>query len=164
MRKLILRATLALSLALFGLASGVSAQSTTQSVSIQVDTVNVISVSGNPGALVVNSATAGSEPDDATDASTSWAVTTNLSSQKLTASVGTTMPSGVTLSLNATAPSGGTSSGDVALSTSDQDIVTSISTLNESGLDLGYTLSAAPSAGVVAEESKTVTLTITSGV
>lgn len=164
MRKIILRATLALSLALFGLASGADAQSSTQSVSIQVDTVNVISVSGNPGALVVNSATAGSQPDDATDASTSWAVTTNLTSQKLTASVGTTMPSGVTLSLNATAPTGGTGAGDVALSTTDQDVVTSISTLNESGLGLSYTLSATPSAGVVAQQSKTVTLTITAGV
>lgn len=164
MRKLILRAMLVLPLAIFGLVESASAQTATQSVTFHVDTVNVISVSGDPGNLVINSATAGSAPDDATDASTSWAVTTNLSSQKLTASLGTSMPSGVTLSLNLTAPTGGTSTGDVALSTTDQDVVTGVSTLNESGLAVNYTLSATAAAGVVAETTKTATLTITAGV
>lgn len=164
MRKFALTALL-LPVALFGVADAAEAQTeTSQSVTMQVDTVNTISVSGNPGSLVVNSATAGSNPDDATDSSTSWAVTTNLSSQKLTAAVGTTMPSGVTLNLNMSAPTGGTSSGDVSLSTTAADVVTDITQLAESALGISYTLSATPDAGIVAETTKTVTLTITAGV
>lgn len=163
MRKLVL-AALVVPLALLGAVDGAEAQTATQSVTMEVDSISTISVSGNPSNLLVNSATAGSNPDDATNSSTSWAVTTNLSSQKLTASVGTSMPTGVTLNLNMSAPTGGTSSGDVSLSTTAADAVTGITELAESALGITYTLSATPSAGVVAQTTKTVTLTLTNGV
>lgn len=165
MRNLILRAALVLPFALLGLVASADAQTATQSVTVEVDSVNVISVSNDPGTLTINSATAGSSLDGATDNSTTWSVTTNLSSQKLVASVGTTMPTGVTLNLAAGAPTGGSEvAGGADLTTSDQDLVTGISNLNESGLTLTYTASATTAADpATSDATKTVSLTVMSG-
>jgi hypothetical protein len=132
-----------------------------QTVTYQVDAINEISVSGSPGPLVVNSATAGSEPNDTTDNSTNWAITTNQTARKMTGSINTDMPTDVTLYINLTEPTGGVSGGDVSLSSTAADLVTSIETVAESGLTITYTLSATVSAGVVAQAQKTVTLTLT---
>lgn len=155
----LLLVTLALPLA----ATEARAQTATQTVTFQVDTIKAMSASGDPGKLVVNSATAGSSPDDATDNSTSWAVTTNLSNTKVTGSIDTNMPSGVTLTVSLAAPSGASSSGDISLSTTDQDLVTGVSQVAESGLTITYTLSATTGAGVVAEDTRTVTFTLLEG-
>ena len=93
----------------------------------------------------------------------SWAVTTNQSNQKVTASVDQALPAGVTLSAQLEAPPGGLSTGPNPLSTSSSDLVTGISTLAASGLELTYTLAATPAAGVVASTTRTVTYTITAG-
>jgi len=74
------------------------------------------------------------------------------------------MPAGITLTIDLVAPTGGTSAGDVSLSTVAADAVTGISTLAESSKMIAYKLSATIAAGVVASASKTVTLTITAGV
>jgi hypothetical protein len=132
-----------------------------QTVTYQVDAINEISVSGDPGNLVVNSATAGSEPDEDTDNTTTWAITTNQTARKMTGAIDSNMPANVTLEINLTAPTGGSSAGDVSLSTSDADLVTSIETVAESGLTITYTLSATVAAGVVTQAQKTVTLTLT---
>jgi hypothetical protein len=146
----------------FGLSVLVMAGNTAQqTVTYQVDAINEISVSGNPGNLVVNSATAGSEPNVDTDNSTNWAITTNQTARKMTGSINTDMPTDVTLYINLTEPTGGVSGGDVSLSSTGADLVTSIETVAESGLTITYTLSATVSAGVVAQAQKTVTLTLT---
>jgi hypothetical protein len=132
-----------------------------QTVTYQVDAINEISVSDDPGNLVVNSATAGSEPNEDTDNTTTWAITTNQTARKMTGSINSNMPPDVTLEINLTAPTGGVSSGDVSLSTSAADLVTSIETVAESGLTITYTLSATVAAGVVTQAQKTVTLTLT---
>jgi hypothetical protein len=136
----------------------------TQTVTYEVTAINEISTSGNPGALIVNSATAGSAPTDATDASTTWAVTTNQTGAKITAAIDTAMPAGTTLKVNLAAPTGASSLGAVTLSTVAVDAVTGITQLNESAKTVEYTLSATAAAGVVASASKTVTFTITGGV
>ena len=46
--------------------SNAFAQTANQTVTYEVQAINEISVSGNPGALIVSSATAGSEPTAAT--------------------------------------------------------------------------------------------------
>jgi len=134
-----------------------------QTVTYEVTAINEVSVSGDPGNLVVNTATAGSQPTADTDATTTWAITTNESTKKMTGSINTAMPANTTLEVNLTAPTGGTSQGDVTLSTTAADLVTGISTVAESGLTITYTLSATISAGVVAQAQKTVTLTLTDG-
>jgi hypothetical protein len=134
-----------------------------QTVTYQVSAINEISVSGNPGAMNVSTATAGSSPDEVTDATTTYAITTNGSSKKITAVINTAMPANVTLKINMTAPTGGTSAGDVILTNVAADAVTDISTLAESGKSITYKLSATPAAGVVPSASKTVTLTVADG-
>lgn len=137
------------------------AQTATQTVSYEVTAINEISVTGSPS-LVINDATAGSGLTSAT-ASGTYAVTTNQTNRKITAQLDTSMPAGVTLSVALAAPTGGTSAGVVSLSTTAQDVVTGVSSVNESGLSIGYTLSATVAAGVVPAGNRTVTYTITAG-
>jgi hypothetical protein len=161
MKKLVMFGMVALVVVACGIAYGAS--SVNQTVTYQVTAVNEISVSGNPSALIVNSATAGSEPDAASDNSTTYAITTNESSKKITGAINSVMPDNTSLKVTLGAPTGGTSAGQVTLSTSAQDLVTGISTLAESGKSISYVFSATSAAGVVSSASKTVTLTVADG-
>lgn len=145
-----------------GGAVSVSAQTATQSVGYSVSAINQIAVTGSPS-LTVTTATAGSAPTPATDATSSWAITTNATNKKLTASINTAMPTGVTLEVNVTAPSTGTSASFQSLSTTAVDVVTAISQVASSGLGITYRLSATLAAGTVASASKTVTYTLVTG-
>ena len=147
-------------LAILAAASPVSAQ-VTQDVNIAVNAISQIAVTGGAQTLTISTATAGSQPTPAT-ASVNWAVTTNQTNQKVTASIGSNMPAGLVLQAQMEAPAGGLSTGPNNLSTSAQDLVTGISTLAAGGLNLTYTLSANVSAGVVST-SRTVTYTIIAG-
>jgi len=166
MRKCILKSGTAaiLAVGLFGTApSGFAASSTTQTVTFSVSAINEISVSGNPGALTVSSATAGSAPSSATDSSTTYAITTNETNRKITGAINSAMPSGTTLAVQLAAPTGATGAGSVTLGTSAADLVTGIATLNESGKTITYTFSATTAAGTVSSSTRTVTPTITAG-
>jgi hypothetical protein len=139
----------------------IAATTATQTVTYEVTAINAISVSsGGPLTITVNAATAGSAPTAATDATTTYAVTTNETGQKITGEINSNMPAGVTLTVALVAPTGGTSTGATSLSTVAADLVTGIATLNESGKTITYSLSATSAAGVVGSASKTVTLTI----
>src|SRR5688572_795875 len=85
-----------------------SAQTATQTVTFAVSAINQISATGSPS-LTVSTATAGSEPTAATDATSTWAVTTNQTGSKISASIPSAMPTGLTLSVNMAAPTGGSS-------------------------------------------------------
>jgi hypothetical protein len=146
---------------LAGFSSAAAAQTANQTVTFQVDAINQIAFSGSPS-LVINTATAGSAPTAAT-ANVSWAVTTNQTGAKITASIGSNMPSGLTLTVNLASPTGGSSAGAQSLSTTSVDLVTGITKLAESSLNVGYSLSATPAAGVVSSTTRTVTYTITGG-
>ncbi|MBI5099039.1 MAG: hypothetical protein HZB30_07335 [Nitrospirae bacterium] len=147
------------------LMSGIAmaASSTTQTVTYAVSAINEISVSGNPAALTVSTATAGSAPNSVSDATTTYAITTNETGKKITGAINSNMPAGVTLTVSLAAPTGGTSAGATSLSTSASNLVTGITTLNESGKTITYSLSATSAAGVVSSASKTVTLTVVDG-
>ena len=149
--------------ALLGIAQAASAQTANQTVTIQVDAVNVIAFSGSPS-LVVSTAVPGLPPSSVSDATATWAVTTNQSNAKITASLSAALPAGLTLSANLDAPAGASSNGLTALGTSAVDLVTSITKLAESALTVTYQLDATVAAGVVASTSRTVTYTITGGV
>ena len=138
-----------------------AADTATQLVTFAVSAINELAVSGNPGALTVSTATAGSAPNAVTDSSTSYSITTNETDRKITGSIETNMPDGVILSATLAAPTGATSSGKKALSTVATELVTGISTLNETGKPITYELSATSAAGVVPSATRTVTLTIT---
>ena len=146
---------------LAGFSSVASAQTANQTVTFQVDAINQIAFAGSPS-LTINTATAGSAPTAAT-ANVTWAVTTNQTGAKITASIGSAMPAGLTLTANLAAPTGGSSAGAQSLSTTAVDLVTGITKLAEGGLGVEYSLSATPAAGVVASTTRTVTYTITGG-
>ena len=148
-------------MALIAAASAASAQSATQSVTFQVDAINQIAFTGSPS-LVINTATAGSAPTSATAGAT-WAVTTNQTAAKITASIASVMPAGLTLQVNLSAPAGGTSAGAQTLGTTAVDVVTGITKLAQSAISVNYSLAATAAAGVVSSTSRTVTYTITGG-
>lgn len=139
------------------------AQTATQTVTFQVDAINQIAVSGTPS-LVINAAVAGSAPTTVTSTGSTWSVTTNQTGAKITASLSSAMPSGLTLSAQLGAPSGATSAGLKSLGTTSVDLVTGISKLNATGLSLGYQLDATAAAGVVTSSTRVVTFTVTGGV
>lgn len=150
--------------ALCVLASGQAVQAqATQTVTFEVQAINEIATSGDPGALVVSAATAGQQPDAVSDSSTTYAITTNETNQKITAALDAAMPAGVTLTIQLAAPTGATSAGAVTLTDSAADVVTGITQVAESGLGITYTLTADVTAGVLASDDRTVTLTIAPG-
>ena len=120
-----------------------------------------ISVSGNPSAMVITTAAAGSSPTGVSNSATTYSVTNlTLFPKKITAQLNSAMPAGVTLKITLAAPSGATSLGAVTLTTTPQDVVQNIGLGTFSNLTITYQLSATTAAGVVAAASKTVTLTL----
>jgi hypothetical protein len=158
MRKLTEFVAAALILGAGGIA--MAAETANQTVTYQVEAINELSVSGNPGALTVNAAVAGSAPTAVSDATSSYAITTNETARKITGAIDTAMPAGVTLTANLAAPAGGSSAGAVALTSTAADLVTGISTLHETAKSITYGLSVTSAAGVVPSATKTVTFTI----
>lgn len=151
---------------LLALASSRSdAQTATQTVTFQVTGVNRIAVSGNPATLAINTAEAGSDLGTASDASTTYSITTNQSNQKITGQITAgTIPTGVTLKAEL-AGSPGTSSGAQTLSAASAvDLVTAISQSKATGKTITYSLSATLAAAVMGSSSNvTVTYTVTAG-
>jgi hypothetical protein len=148
-------------MALMVAATSAASAQVTQVVTFQVNAINQIAFSGSPS-LLINTATAGSAPTSAT-ANASWAVTSNQSGAKITASINSAMPAGLTLSANLSAPTGGTSAGSSALGTTAVDVVTGITKVAEGSLGVVYSLDATPAAGVQSSTTRTVTYTITGG-
>lgn len=138
-----------------------SSNSANQTVTFEIQAINEISVSGSPAKLTISTATAGGNPDNVTDSSTTYSITTNETGKKITGKIDTNMPSNTQLEVNLTAPTVGTSSGNVALSTTAADLVIGISKVADSDLQITYILSATVAAGVVNETSRNVTLTLT---
>lgn len=157
--------TLVVALVLLMLAgtAAMAANTDQQTVTYEVQAINEISVSGDPAALIVSAATAGSQPDAATDATTTYSITTNQSNRKITGAINTAMPANTTLSITLAAPTGGSSAGPVNLTALAADLVTGISTLAESAKQISYSFTALTTAGVIASANKTVTLTVTAG-
>lgn len=146
---------------LFGIHSFTYAATTaTATVTFTIGSIDSISVSGNPAAFVINSATAGSPPTTLTDTTTTYALTTNNTARKITGAIDTAMPTRVTLSVTLAAPSTGTSAGAVALSTTAANLVTAIANVAQSGLQITYTLAATVNAAPAALTTRTVTYTI----
>jgi hypothetical protein len=143
-------------------ASAVMAQTATHVLTFQVSAINQVSVTGTPS-LTINAAVAGSAPTLVTATGSTYSVTTNQSTAKITAAIDVAMPSGVTLSTTLTAPSGATSAGLKGLSATATDVVTGITKLNQAGLAITYQLEATALAGVVSSATRTVTYTITGG-
>jgi hypothetical protein len=159
MKKLMLCSIFAILFCLLASASW-AASTDSHQVTVIVSAISEIEVSGGNVTLTINSATAGSEPDDAVDNTTCdllW--TTNESSKKITVSTDLTTPN-FTLKVAAQNVSGGRAASEVTLSTTAADFVTGIATTTGS-CDLQYTASATVAHGTGTDTHATVLYTLT---
>ena len=154
------RTAVALALVAFAAVSA-QAQTATQTVTFAVNAINQISFAGAPS-LTITTAIAGSAPTSVTDASATWAVTTNQTGAKISATM-PAMPAGLTLSASLAAPAGATSAGYQSLGAVSVDLVTAITKLAQNAMVVTYKLDATAAAGVVASTTRLVTYTISGG-
>jgi len=130
----------------------------TQQVSINVEEIDVISISGSVN-MTINTVTAGEAPDAAT-ASATYAVTTNGKNRKISAELDQDMPEGLTLYAEMSAPGEARSKGKVELGSKSKSLIDKLTKVNAAGLTLAYeavaTVDADPD-----NVTRTVTYTIT---
>lgn len=150
-------------LMVFAAVSASAANNDSATITFEVQAINELAISGDPGALVISTATAGSEPDAVSDATTTYAITCNETGHKITAQIDSAMPANVTLTIELEACSTSISPGPVDISDATaKDVLTDIDLVAESGKTITYGLAATVAAGVVASQSRTVTLTLIS--
>jgi hypothetical protein len=92
--------------------------------------------------------------------STTYTIVNATGTKKLVGRLSSAMPSDTTLQVHLAAPTGAISAGTVTLTASDQNLVTGIGVVIESGLDMTFTLSATVRASLVNAGSRTLTLTL----
>lgn len=150
-----------------GMVNVASAQSDNHVVNVEIQAINEIAIAGDVS-LSVSTATAGSDPTAATGGTT-YSITTNdnggttritASTSLDPASLGDGPGNDLALKVTATAPTGGTSAGTVTLGTTAANVVTAMDAVSQSGVALGYTLSATAETGQLTSTAITVTYTI----
>lgn len=141
--------------------AAMAANTDNHTVTVQVNAINEIATAGGNLALTINTATAGSNPDNAVDNTTcdlDW--TTNEASKKITVVSSLSLAAqSFTLKAVAQNVTGGTAASEVTLSDTAADFVTGIATTIGGG-DLQYTASALASEGT-GSDAHTVTYTVT---
>lgn len=169
--------TLTVTVATIVLLSGAAAfgeDTATQSVTMEVNTIAVVDVTGNPATLTITAPGAGgADPVDASDNSTFVQYTStvpNGQTRRITAEVevADTPPAGTILTLQA-APAGGegTGAGETGnLTDTAQDIITGIASVatgtgGSDGAQLTYRLKVDDVTALEAGDSETVTVTLT---
>ena len=133
-----------------------------QSVTLQVQPVTKLGVSGNPGALVISDAVAGVSTMSVQDNSSAYNLTTNLDNMKIVASIDNPMPAGTSLMMSL-ASANGTSAGlvDVSNATLPVNVVTGIGRGAQTSQTIGYVFSADAEVGGIPSQTRTITLTLT---
>ncbi|MFH1453883.1 MAG: hypothetical protein ABIH00_07880 [Armatimonadota bacterium] len=126
----------------------------TQTIYYEIDAINEISFDTNI-TMTVNAATAGSQPAEVSVCSLEYNITTNETGKKLTGQLNANMPGNTTLKVNV-------DGGEVALSTTANNLYTNISTMVTAG-DWYYSFSfrATVAAGLPPDGSRVVTYTLT---
>ena len=149
----------------FSLGTGTaSAQPVTDTaiVTYEVESITQLNLNGAASVKIV-AGTAGAGLPSVTDSTgVTYDITNNAGtdSKKLVGKINTAMPANTVLSVNVTAPSGAVSAGFVALTASDQNLVTGIDNVNEALVAISFKLDATVAAGVVGSATKTFTMTI----
>lgn len=139
------------------------AQSANQLVTLEVKVVNKITISGPVSLLIDDVVPAGDALQAVSNSATSYNIIHNGSAAgKITASINSALPSGITLELTL-ASTLGTSAGikDISDATVAIDVVDGINKGKDADQMITYDFSATPEAGVFASTVKTVTLTVT---
>jgi hypothetical protein len=133
-----------------------------QNVSLSVQAVSRLSVSGDPGALTISGGVAGTDAlTPVSDNSTNYRMTTNVVNSRITAQMGgTALPAGIALSVNFGGTQG-SSAGNVDLSDGvAHDVVTNIARGASNANVITYGLAASSTADPFST-SRVVTLTLT---
>ncbi len=150
----------AAALALLSSGPALGGNVSSHAMTFDFQSINEIAITGSPE-LTIASAVAGEQPQEATDSSSTYAISTNGTNKRITASIDTAMPAYVTLEVNVAVPSGsGTSRGYVTLTTLAENVVTGISLVADSSSTIAYKLSATIQAGVLSPNTRTVTFTL----
>jgi hypothetical protein len=132
-----------------------------QTVNFSIANISEIEVATGPIELSIVAPTSGAAPSAAT-ANSTYDITTNASTggKKITAAISEDMPANVTLSVNVSAPTAsGTSQGVRTLSSTATDVVLGLQGAAQTGVQIGYSLSATVSAPAQTG-SRVVTYTI----
>lgn len=109
--------------------------------------------------MTVNTAVAGQPPTAVTDASTTYTIVATGTARGVTGKLNTALPTGVTLTVTMAACGGGTSYGPIVLTATAQNLVHGITTTGTGcTATITYQVDATAAAGVVALQTKTVTL------
>ena len=121
-----------------------------------------IAVSGDPGAFVVSSAIAGSEPAPVASGTTTYTVVTPNANRTyaITARLDAAMPFGTSLVAVFAPPPQATSVGPVALDMTARNVVTDIPRRVTATSNITYQFAATVAAGVIPSTTRTLTLTI----
>jgi hypothetical protein len=133
-----------------------------QTITLAIQPILRMQVSGNPEPLTVSRADAGSEPEEAKDENTAYSIVTNMDNVKIVASISDVMPAGTKLSI-ALQSTRGTSRGrvDISRATSPVEVVTNILRGAERDRRITYYFGATAEAGEISHASRNVTLTLT---
>jgi hypothetical protein len=123
--------------------------------------VGTVSISGDPPALTVGSAGAGSGLLPASNSGTTYSLNVLALGFGITGQLDGPMPPNTTLRIRLAAPGSAISVGPVDLSTTPQTLVRALPLGTFSGMPITYEFRAIVDAGVVPTTSRTVTLTIT---
>ncbi len=120
-----------------------------------------MTVSGNPGPMIISDATAGSPSGFVEDAGTKYSFTTNLDNMKIVASISDNMPEGTTLSIRLSS-SRGASAGivDISSATAPVDVVTGMGRCSDVDQTIDYRFAASDDVRLIPTQSRMVTLTL----
>ncbi|MDQ7826688.1 MAG: hypothetical protein RDV48_28050 [Candidatus Eremiobacteraeota bacterium] len=155
---------LSLCLIVFACSPG-SANSINQTLNITVASITEMSLTGSPVSLTVQTAAAGDEPDSS-EQSMTYNISSNRANFKLTAALNSAAPADTTVEMQAAAPGGtlgGTSAGFVPLSTTAQNVVSSLNPGYRTAITVTFRFTAPVISGIIASTSRDVTITLTAG-
>ncbi len=138
--------------------AAMAAQTASHTVTVQVNAINELGLTGGDITLTISTATAGQEPDPATNTACTLAWTTNQADRKITVATNLASPT-FTLKVLAQSVSGGSAAPEVTLTNTATDFVTGVAK-TIGGCTLGYTASATAAQGT-GSDVHTVTYTLT---
>ena len=144
-------------LTIVGSQTSFAGTSDNHTVTVTVNAINEIAITGGSVTLTINSATAGVDPTNDVDATTGLLWTSNQTGKKATIQSDLAGPT-FTLKAVATGVMGGTAASEVTVSTTAQDFITGIATTTGSG-SIQYT-GVATSAEGTGSDIHTITITI----
>lgn len=145
-----------------GVAAPASGQTATQLIRLEIRPINQIAVQGTTVFQIP--ATRGPSAGTVQASAAQYAITTNEENRRITVAIDEALPEGVTLRMRMDAPAGANSLDAVTLSTAPQTAVSGISRLNARQLGISYELVTASRAVVPANTTRTVRVTLVSGI